>query len=113
MGSCAVLIRSLLSREWVFSEEWWVPQRMLTVPQKLFLYKLSVGVERCARLVGRPSVMTHASGTRASLVFNRPRFLNCIDDTVINPTAAFLAGLSSNKEKMEQGREPKKKRAMS
>jgi len=32
-----------------------------------------------------------SSGGKAKLLLNRPRFFNCIDDTVINPLASFLS----------------------
>merc|ERR1712212_655237 len=53
--------------------------------------------ERASRRLGNPSLLlSRDQEDRASINFNRPRFLNSIDDTVINPLAAELSRLADD-----------------
>eukprot|EP00092_Neocalanus_flemingeri_P012831 GFUD01013825.1.p1 GENE.GFUD01013825.1~~GFUD01013825.1.p1 ORF type:complete len:401 (+),score=135.32 GFUD01013825.1:113-1315(+) len=71
---------------------------MSTLSQKLFLYQIVNKADRASRLFRQPAVILQNSsgGGKGSVVFNRPRFFNCIDDTVINPLACFLSKCCRN-----------------
>lgn len=71
---------------------------MASVNQKLLLYKFANKVDKASRVFRKSCVVTSKTGSQATLLFNRPRFFNCIDDTVINSTAAFLGDLIDDKD---------------
>merc|ERR1719369_2681486 len=69
---------------------------MSSLSQKLLLYEVASKADRVARIFQQPPVILTCTGSKASVLFNRPRFFNCIDHTVINPLASFLSKCSSS-----------------
>jgi len=66
---------------------------MNKVARKVSLYKLAKHLDDAGRVFGDPAVILSKNGRTASIKFNRPRFFNCIDESVITPTAAFLSNI--------------------
>jgi len=67
-----------------------------SLSQKLLMYEVANRADRATRFFQQPAVILTCSGGTAKVLFNRPRFFNCIDHTVINPLAAFLSRCSNN-----------------
>ena len=68
---------------------------MSSLSQKLLLCEVASRADRALRVFHQPPVILSCKEGRAKVLFNRPRFYNCIDHTVINPLAAFLSNCSS------------------
>jgi len=69
----------------------------MALASRLLAHRIIVAFERAARRIGNPSLLlSRDQEDRASINFNRPRFLNSIDDTVINPLAAELSRLADD-----------------
>ena len=64
---------------------------MNRVARKVFLYKVAKQLDDAGRLLGSPAVVLTKEHKTAGIRFNRPRFFNCIDESVIGPAAAFLS----------------------
>jgi len=69
----------------------------MALASRLLAHRIIVAFERASRRIGNPSlIISRDQEDRASINFNRPRFLNSIDDTVINPLAAELSRLADD-----------------
>jgi len=69
----------------------------MALASRLLAHRLVVACERASRRLGNPPLfLSRDHENRASINFNRPRFLNSIDDTVINPLAAELSRLAGD-----------------
>jgi len=69
----------------------------MALASRLFAHRLVVACERASRRLGNPPLLlSKEHENRASINFNRQRFLNSIDDTVINPLAAELSRLAGD-----------------
>ena len=70
----------------------------MALARKLLLYQVTSKADRISRAFRNPTVILRQSEENAAafISFNRPRFFNCIDDSVINPLAAFLSSCSTN-----------------
>ena len=66
---------------------------MNRVARKVFLYKVAKQLDDAGRLLGSPAVVLAKENKAAVIRFNRPRFFNCIDESVIGPAAAFLSNI--------------------
>lgn len=71
---------------------------MAKLAARLLAYRAATCLERASKVVSQPSLVVTRQGQRVSLDINRPRFFNCIDDTVINPLAAQLSRLLQDPE---------------
>ena len=55
------------------------------------LYQTAKHLDDAGRLFGSPALVLTKEDRTAGMKFNRPRFFNCIDESVITPAAAFLS----------------------
>ena len=55
------------------------------------LYQAAKHLDDAGRLFGSPALVLTKEDRTAGMKFNRPRFFNCIDESVITPAAAFLS----------------------
>ena len=70
---------------------------MNQVARKVSLYKLGKYIDNASRVFGEPAVILRKIDKVASLKFNRPRFFNCIDGSVITPGVGFLSKIIQEK----------------
>ena len=66
---------------------------MNQVTRKVSLYKLAKHLDNAGRVFGDPAVVLSVKDKVAGIKFNRPRFFNCIDGSVITPMSAFLSNI--------------------
>ena len=70
---------------------------MNQVARKVSLYKLAKHIDNAGRVFGEPAVILSKNDKVASIKFNRPRFFNCIDGSIITPTVDFLSKIIQEK----------------
>ena len=70
---------------------------MNKVRRKVLLYQTVKSFDNASRIFGNPPVIVGIKENVASLKFNRSRFFNCLDESVIPPTASFISSILREK----------------
>ena len=70
---------------------------MNKVGRKVLLYQTGKAFDNAGRIFGDPPVIVKRKGNISSLKFNRPRFFNCLDESVMPQTAAFISRIVKEK----------------